>query len=352
MIGKRFWSKAMVALASLGLLAACNIPDIEELNSPLTEQPTATDFSGIRVQGVTLSQPQLEACGDAGLSLLAQTSPPDLPVENVRLQYRFVAGDLPAKGSWHETRMELSDRAGQYEATLDSLGQEALDYLEDATSNVEYWIVVVDKRGEETVWPEGKEVFASFPVIACQGIAGPAETPQAQTFQVVDFGASPASIQYGGCAPTDVTFELSLEGHQLVDSIEVKTTWYAGGDLAESNDHPLEDQGPDPNNPGARRFATTLDFGLDANAQLEGGSGAIGWNIYVNPAEGETMEFPLGGPPTVAVSPCGEATGGDIAANPTATPTLGPIIVLPLITPTPTSLSLIPLPLFSLAGQN
>jgi hypothetical protein len=313
-------------LASLALIA-CNLPGSggQSDDSAPTSPSTANEpGSSLIFKAVDSPDQAVQSCPGGMTTIQADLSSAGVIIKEIVIRARPVEDESGQSGEWLEWTMQPTGE-NRYQAELELA--EAVSSLPGA-NRVEYWLTAVDEQDNETYWPEGKDTYASLPVEACAELAQPTSQQQAPEYAVHDYGASPTSLQYGGCGPTTVTFSIVIQGFQLVDSVEVKTSWFSqGGDLV-SSEHQLTDQGPAQDYPGSHEYATTIDLGPLAQQDFQGDSGQVGWNIYTYRQGQETMEYPLGGPPQLNLSPC----PGGFVPVPTATQ---PIIVIPLATATP-----------------
>lgn len=150
----------------------------------------------------------------------------------------------------------------------------------------------------------------------------------APEYAMLNYGASPTSMRYGGCEPTAVTFEIITEGSERVESAAVEVIWARGSSLAGRSQHALADEGPSQDAPSAHRFAAAVDVASDAAEHLAGEPGSLGWSISVELTDGSSLQYPQGDPNLIQFEPCPE----EVATTPTE-----PSIANPQPTPTATT---------------
>jgi hypothetical protein len=298
-------SKSILLIAAV-LLAACNFPGTTpKATSPPDAPPQPSEPSdqpgmGPLLAGVDTLAPFFLACPGSALSLLANFELHPAGMQSVMARYRWNGGSSAAY-SWNEIELASEGtRSGydQYSLTLADAGSEAETLFADQSGAFEYQIIATGNDGGTSQWPSGDDVFI-LPVDPCS------DAP----YIVDDYGVSSTSAGYGpGCSPTEVTFEIILRGVSRVEQTWLEYSFVtADADPQVLPDELVVDlQGPTPvlAIPGAVSFTYTIDLNTDAAAALSGEAGVMFWNGYVMTDDGMVFEYPVGGPPEVAIESC------------------------------------------------
>lgn len=333
------WKVRLPALLlGLGLLAglsACG-------NLPVDLGP-GSGSERISLVEISPSVAEWDACSGEGITIRARVNLAGAELDHARLEYRAVAD---SEGAWQPGRMvQVSQEQGSVALELDL---ERFWPEESSPSSLQFAVVAADSSGQETRWPATEGEYSAVSILPCDPDQDVQASGTELPYELVDYGVSSSEAGYGpGCEPKTVTFEIVLQGWSSVDSVWVNTTWMGNQGVAETIERPMADMGFVTEPEGARRYTFDLNIESEAPTNLGNESGQLGWNIYVRMTDNQVMEYPVGGPPIVAVQSC---VNDDVGANPTST--LGPIIAIPLITPTPTQgIVLIPILPYQSLGQ-
>jgi len=319
----------------------CNgpIPPVEGLPVP-TDTPTPVGPDDIGQPGnpptyVESNLPDsLLACPGEGLNLVASYDIEPEGMAHVVIRYRLNGGSPATTSAWQEHVMApegILAALDHFRFEYPDLGQDAADLFGGQPGVFEFNLQAVDNDGEVSYWPAPQGELAEMPILSC---------PQAQeNYQVHDYGVSSQQAGYGpGCSSTELTFEVVLSGYGLVQNAWLRYEYSDAGNViaSPSFELPLQNTGEGPGYPGSTRLAANLDVGAEANSYLAGQDGFLSWNMYVQVSGQQTYEYPLGGPPMVAIESCMAPTATAfflIPLFPTATPTQFFIIILPTWTP-------------------
>lgn len=322
------WTYLLRRLMVVGLLtvavSACNSVLPEALDTTSQGEP-----AGLTIQEITASVQEWDLCSTDNVSIRARIRPGPQGFDYASLEYRISGNASGAAGAARSQRMVQISTSEEQFVTEALISASALDDEIPPGSQIEFWVIAFDQSGAQHRYPDPSQAPDIVALAPCQDDgsveAGQTEAP----YTVVDYGASPAEVQYGpGCSPESVAFEIILHGSGSVESVWVNTTWMGPDGLSGETKRPMEDLGYTVEPAGARRYGVEIEIEGEADANLHGEYGQLAWNIYVEKTDGAVLEYPVGGPPVVAVEYCGVASA-------TSTPG-GPIIVLPIVTPTPT----------------
>jgi hypothetical protein len=342
MLNSSIW-RLILILPLVALTAGCSVPLPPEAGqTPATATPTPVGPDDI-------AQPEnpptfvednhhavFLACPGEGLNLLASYEIEPEGISHVVIFHRLNGGTPQTTSAWDESVMApegILDALNHFRFLLPSLGQDAADLFGDQAGVFEYRFQAVDNDSYISFWPAPEGALAEFPIEPCP--------QEAESYSVHDYGVSSTQAGYGpGCSPTELTFEVILTGLGLVGDAWLRYEYLDAGYVmqGQSMEVPLVHTGEGQGYPGSARLAATVDVGAQANGYLTGQDGYLSWNMYVQVSGQQTYEYPLGGPPVVAIESCLEPTPTPlrlIPIFPTSTPTPFFLIIVPTIPSVP-----------------
>jgi hypothetical protein len=223
-------------------------------------------------------------------------------IKSVVLSYRLHNTDDDISTPWNIVAMlpdGILNDLERYGVELSTIGADSMTFLQGDAGVIEYKVMAEYEAGMSAVWPGENAEPAQIPVEIC--VEG--------SWDIIDYGPDVEKVYYTTfCKPNEVTFSIIVEKAFLVDSGWLQYQYLAPSDQAAGVSPlltvPLSPTVPAPGYPDATLFSATIDVAAEAPGYMQGQSGYMAWNMYLQNIFGGTYEFPQGGPPTVEISHC------------------------------------------------